>query len=96
MTNLVRGEFGLKWQINLEVLHASLQVLRNNPLDMNDFFKGPSLLIAGGQSDFIRDGDVDAMRTWFGNLEYRTLPRAGHNVHVDDREGFLNTINQWI
>lgn len=96
MTNLVRGEFGLKWQINLEVLHASLRILRENPLDTKDYFNGPSLVIAGGKSDFIKKGDVDEMRTWFSNLEHRSLSKAGHNVHVDDRKGFLNTLNEWI
>ena len=90
MTNLVRGEFGLKWQVNLEVLHASLLAMRQNPLNMSDRFKGPVLLISGGESDFIQSGDVDAMRAWFPNLEQRILPNAGHNVHVDDRAGFLN------
>ena len=96
MTNLVRGEFGLKWQINLEVLHASLQILRQNPMETKDIFKGPSLLITGGRSDFIENKDVDAMHTWFPNLEHCTLPKAGHNVHVDDSEGFLNILDNWI
>lgn len=94
MTNLVRGDFGLKWQVNLEALHAGLQVMRQNPLDAGDRFTGPTLLISGGRSDFIRDGDVDAMRAWLPHLEHRTLPKAGHNVHVDDREGFLSILNE--
>jgi esterase len=96
MMNLVRDEFGLKWQVNLDVLHASLQILRQNSLDAKDIFKDASLLIAGGKSDFIENGDVDAMRKWFPNLEYRMLPKAGHNVHVDDREGFLSTLDKWV
>lgn len=95
MTNLVRGEFGLKWQVNLEALHANLQVLRQNPLDKRDCFKGPALLIAGGKSDFVKGSDVDAMRFWFPNLEQRTLPESGHNVHVDDRDGFLSILREW-
>ena len=96
MTNLVRGEFGLQWQVNLEVLHASLQVLRQNSLNTKDIFEGPSLLITGGKSDFVENDDVDAMRTWFPNLECRTLPKSGHNVHVDAREMFVDTLDNWI
>lgn len=96
MTNLVRGELGLRWQINLEVLHASLQVLRQNPLDKKDRFPGPVMLIAGGRSKFIQDDDYESMRSWFPNLEHRTLTKAGHNVHVDDREGFLNILDEWV
>ena len=96
MTNLVRGEFGLEWQINLEVLHASLPVLRQNPLSGADHYTGPSLIIAGGKSNFIKEGDVDTMRSWLPDLKQVVLSGAGHNVHVDDREGFLKTLNEWL
>lgn len=96
MTNLVRGEFGLQWQINLEVLHASLQVLRQNPLSGSDYFNGSTLLITGGKSDFIKGGDVKEMRQWLPHIKLVTLPKAGHNVHVDDRRGFLDVLDKWL
>jgi esterase len=96
MTNLVRGEFGLKWQCNLEVLHASLQVLRQNSLSGLDHFDGPTLLITGGKSDFVKDGDVKAMREWLPSIKQACIPRAGHNVHVDDRQSFLDALNKWL
>ena len=96
MTNLVKGEFGLQWQCNLEVLHASLQILRQNSLANGDFYQGPTLLVSGGKSDFIKDGDVRDMREWFPNVKEVKLHKAGHNVHVDDRSGFLDALNQWL
>ncbi len=96
MTNLVRGEFGLKWQINLEALHAGLQVIRQNSLDTGDVYTGPAFLISGGKSDFVRTDDVDAMREWLQNLEHRVLPKAGHNVHADNRDGFLGILDEWL
>ena len=96
MTNLVKGEFGLQWQCNLEVLHASLQILRQNSLANGDFYQGPTLLVSGGKSDFIKNGDVKDMREWFPNLKEVKLHKAGHNVHVDDRSGFLDALNQWL
>ena len=96
MTNLVKGEFGLQWQCNLEVLHASLQILRQNSLENGDFYQGPTLLVSGGKSAFIKDGDVRDMREWFPNVKEVKLHKAGHNVHVDDRSGFLDALNQWL
>ena len=96
MTNLVKGEFGLQWQCNLEVLHASLQILRQNSLANGDFYQGPTLLVSGGKSAFIKDGDVKDMREWFPNVKEVKLHKAGHNVHVDDRSGFLDALNQWL
>ena len=96
MSNLVRGEFGLEWQINLEVLHASLQVLRQNPLDAKDAYAGPALVFSGGRSDFIQEGDIAAMHQWFPNLKHVQLPKAGHNLHVDARDGFLDAVNAFL
>jgi len=96
MTNLVKGEFGLQWQCNLEVLHASLQVLRQNSLRDSDLYQGPTLLLTGGKSTFIKGGDVKAMREWLPRLKEVTLKKAGHNVHVDDRSGFLDALNKWL
>ena len=96
MTNLVKGEFGLQWQCNLDVLHASLQILRQNSLENGDFYQGPTLLVSGGKSEFIKDGDVRDMREWFPNVKEVKLHKAGNNVHVDDRSGFLDALNQWL
>ncbi len=96
MTNLVSGEFGYKWQINLEVLHASLQVLRQNSLQGGQSYNGQSLLIVGGKSDFVKDDDLTEMREYFPGLKVTKLPKAGHNVHVEDRKGFLDALNKWL
>jgi pimeloyl-ACP methyl ester carboxylesterase len=96
MTNLVKGEFGLQWQCNLEVLHSSLQVLRQNSLSGSDIYQGPALLITGGKSNFIKDGDVKDMRQWLPQIKQINLLKAGHNVHVDDRSGFLDALNKWL
>jgi esterase len=96
LTNLQRAEFGFKWQVNLEVLHASLQIIRQNSLQASDRFSGPTLLLAGGQSDFVADGDIADMRQVFSKFQAITLPQAGHNVHVEDRKGFLAALNGWL
>jgi pimeloyl-ACP methyl ester carboxylesterase len=36
------------------------------------------------------------MREWFPNVKEVKLHKAGHNVHVDDRSGFLDALNQWL
>lgn len=96
MTNLVSGEFGLKWQINLEVLHASLQVLRQDSLQSYQNYSGQSLLVLGGKSDFVKPADLPDMKEHFPHLKVVTLPKAGHNVHVEDRKGFLDALNKWL
>ena len=40
--------------------------------------------------------DVKAMREWLPRVKEVTLPKAGHNVHVDDRSGFLDALTKWL
>jgi esterase len=97
LTNLVRnGESGFKWQINLEALHASLPTIRQNSFRDGDRYEGPSLLVVGGKSDFIEEGDLEHMSKWLPQIESVTVPNAGHNVHVEDRKGFLEALNKWL
>ncbi len=96
LTNLVRDEAtgAFKWQINLEALHASLPHLRQNSLLESDRYDKPVLLVRGANSDFIDDDDADEMRHWFSHLREEVVPSAGHNVHVENRKGFLEVLDE--
>jgi len=98
LTNLVRDEAtgAFKWQINLEALHASLSHIRQNPLLETDRYAGPSLLLRGANSDFIDDDDAGEMCHWFSHLREEVVPHAGHNVHVENRKGFLALLGEWL
>jgi pimeloyl-ACP methyl ester carboxylesterase len=98
LTNLVRDDStgAFKWQVNLEVVHASLPHIRQNSLLDTDRYNHPVLLIRGANSDFIDDEDADEMRHWFPHLLEVTVPSAGHNVHVENRKGFLEVLEDWL
>lgn len=98
LTNLVRDEAAgaFKWQANIEALHASLPHIRQNSLLETDRYDGPCLLIRGANSDFVDDADADEMRHWFSHLREEIVPSAGHNVHVENRKGFLEVLNAWL
>ena len=92
LTNLIRTEAGFEWQVNLEVLHASLPVIRKNSLLQTQRFLGPTLLILGEHSDFVQDQDVTHMHLHFPMLKCETIEEASHNVHVENRAAFLKTL----
>ena len=98
LTNLVRDEAtnAFNWQANLEALHASLPHIRQNSLLETDRYHSPTLLIRGANSDFVDDNDVDEMRHWFSHLREAIVPSAGHNVHVENRKGFLGALDAWL
>lgn len=98
LTNLVRDEAtgAFRWQANIEALHASLPHIRQNSLLETDRYHGPTLLVRGAKSNFIEDGDADEMLHWFPKLEQVIVPKAGHNVHVENRKGFLGVLEDWL
>ena len=98
LTNLVRdeGTGAFKWQANIEALHASLPHIRQNSLLESDRYHGPTLLIRGANSGFIDDGDADEMLHWFTQLQQVIVPKAGHNVHVENRKDFLQVLDEWL
>jgi len=94
LTNLVRDEStgSFRWQANIEALHASLPHIRQNSLLGTDRYEGPVLLIRGAGSGFVEAEDVEEMRHWFPRLREEIVPKAGHNVHVENRAGFLEAL----
>jgi pimeloyl-ACP methyl ester carboxylesterase len=98
LTNLVRAEAsdGFKWQVNLEALQASLPHIRQNSLLETDRYDQPVLLVRGAKSDFIDDDDAEKMRCWFSHLREEIVPSAGHNVHVENRKGFLKALDAYL
>lgn len=98
LTNLERNETtgAFRWQVNLEVLHAGLPHIRQSSLRDDDRFDGPALLIHGARSDFVEAGDVEAMRRWLPQMEAVSVEGAGHNVHVENRKGFLDALERWL
>lgn len=98
LTNLARTENGaFRWQIHLDAIDAALPSLAANSLQPGMRYEGPSLLIAGGRSSFLEAGDAEAMQTnHLPCLQVKRLPRAGHNVHIDDRSGFLEAVQGFL
>lgn len=92
LTNLICTDAGFAWQVNLEGLHASLPVIRKNALSQAQRYLGPTLLIRGQNSDFVDEEDVINMRMHFPHLKCVTIEKAAHNVHVENRSDFLQTL----
>lgn len=98
LTNLVRDEAtgGFRWQLNVEALHASLPHIRKSSLTEGHSYAGPTLLVRGELSSFIKDGDAESMLQWFPLLKEVTVAKAGHNVHIENRSGFLGAIEAFL
>ena len=67
-----------------------------NSLLETDRYDQAVLLVRGANSDFVDDSDAEKMRCWFSHLREQIVPSAGHNVHVENRKGFLEVLDAYL
>lgn len=96
LTNLQEKFGAWYWRINLSTLHASMPELSRNPLSPEDSYKGPALFIRGGKSGYLRSEHFPLVLQSFPVAKIVTLPDAGHDVHVEDKAGFLIQIQHFL
>jgi pimeloyl-ACP methyl ester carboxylesterase len=91
LKNLYWKEKGkLAWRMNVEVLkHEMNEIL--SPLPSIDVFT-PTLFIRGELSNYILDEDFDVIEETFHDAELITIPNAGHWVHAENPELFVDTV----
>jgi pimeloyl-ACP methyl ester carboxylesterase len=96
LTNLELKDNRLCWLPDLGVLKDSIGNLSSNPMNSDDRFDGQTLFLCGGKSGYVRGEHHTSIREYFPSAEMITLPHAGHDVHVEDREGFLTHLQNFL
>jgi pimeloyl-ACP methyl ester carboxylesterase len=56
----------------------------------------PTLFIRGGKSNYINAEDEPLMRELFPQSEITTIAGAGHWIHADQPEEFLNLVLDFL
>jgi len=96
LTNLIGDGDGWRWRANLDVLRAGIADLSRNPLASADRYPGPTLVVRGGKSGYVRSEHFPLFDHYFADCSIVTLPEAGHDVHVEDRAGFVGNLNHFF
>ena len=92
MKNLARQrDGGFRWRIDLEAI-ARNYIELTKPIAPKRAFAKPVCFIRGGRSDYLKDQDLPLIREMFPRAAWVTIPHAGHWVHVDAAEEFLQTV----
>lgn len=91
LKNLYWKEKGhLAWKMNVKVLEEKMpEILRALP--SKELFV-PTLFIRGELSNYILDDDIDYITEQFPDSEVVTIKNAGHWVHAEAPEEFLETL----
>ena len=91
LKNLYWKEKGkLAWRMNIHVLEREMEnILSGLP-------KGevtiPTLFIRGELSNYILDEDFESIEEHFIDVEFNTIPEAGHWVHAEEPAEFLEAL----
>lgn len=96
LKNIARDENGrLRWKVHLEVIYRNYDKLARGITAERTFDK-PTLFIRGSRSNYIIDDDMPLSRQIFPQADIATLPEAGHWVHVDTPEEFLQAVLKFL
>ena len=96
LTNLVQEGEGFRRKANIQVLRNSITELSSNPLVVEDRYDRPTLFIRGGKSGYLRSEHIPKAKQYFPHSQFEVLPHAGHDVHVEDRPGFLAAFQNFL
>ncbi|MCS6790546.1 MAG: alpha/beta fold hydrolase [Bacteroidia bacterium] len=91
LKGLVRDAEGrFAWRMNLPVLIQEypniLEAVEGKP------YEGPVLFLRGEYSSYIGEEDEEEIHRLFPRVQFRTVPRAGHWLHVDNPAAVLEEV----
>tara|TARA_B100000242_G_scaffold234790_1_gene174667 strand:- start:357 stop:1139 length:783 start_codon:yes stop_codon:yes gene_type:complete len=96
LTNLTERDGCFHWKANLSALRASIDGLSSNPLQAEETFEGLTLFVRGGKSGYLRTEHLPQVGKHFPNSKVEVLPEAGHDLHVEDRPGFIRVVREFL
>jgi pimeloyl-ACP methyl ester carboxylesterase len=99
LQNLRRDGDGWRWQVNLDVLGEALPVIGGWPerqLAGAEPYRGPVLWVAGSASDYVKPEYAGSMGQWFPRNRLVTVKDAGHWVHSEQPQVFLEVLRQFL
>ncbi|KAI5635512.1 alpha/beta hydrolase fold domain-containing protein [Phthorimaea operculella] len=97
LMNIGTRDGKISWMCNVDALKDYFTEIATFPSEMTGkVYQGPTLFVAGGESNFIPEDDEDAIRVMFPLAEIEVIPDASHNVHMDQPEEFSKIVTSFI
>jgi len=102
LKNIRRNADGnFSWIINIEALKKSLPLILNGidfkKLNIDkELISYPVLFVRGEKSNYILDEDISLIHQIFPKAELVTIFNAGHWLHAEQPELFLNSIRYFL
>lgn len=96
LKNLDRQDTGgFRWKINLPVIDREIEAV-GEALPSSARAEVATLFIRGEKSDYILDEDEALIAQYFPNAQIQTIAKAGHWVHAEQAQAFLEVLAQFL
>nr|XP_008122836.1 PREDICTED: protein ABHD11 [Anolis carolinensis] len=95
LTNLVSAEGRVVWRVNLDAVSRHLDGLTRLPA-FEAPYSGPVLFLGGAKSPYISSEDFPEIERLFPEAEIEYVPDAGHWVHADQPQHFVDAVCRFL
>lgn len=95
LQNMQRTDDSWSWLANLDLLGDNLHHVSGWP-PIDGSYPGPALWVVGGKSDYCKPEHDEPMREYFPAVSKITLKKAGHWVHSEDPESFIEVMRAFL
>jgi len=97
LQNLIIDDGKARWRLNLEAIEREFPEILNFPdLPAGTAYQGPTLFVAGARSDYIRTEHEPTIRRLFPQARITRIEGAGHWVHAEQPQAFLETVAPFL
>ncbi len=95
LKSLGRDAEGFAWKINLPVLTKNIEYV-GEALPEGRIFEGPTLFLAGANSNYIQQKDLSDILEFFPNYELEFIQNAGHWLHAEQPHAVVEEIRKFL
>lgn len=95
LKSLSRDSNGFVWKINLSVITEKIEEV-GKALDSDDRFEGPTLFLAGANSNYIQQNDLEDIHGHFPEYEIEFVSNAGHWLHAEQPAAVIQEVKKFL
>lgn len=95
LKSLGRDAEGFMWKINLPVITANINEV-GKALPEGKSFSGPTLFMAGSNSSYIQQSDLEDIDAFFPSNEIEFIADAGHWLHAEQPDAVVEEIRKFL
>lgn len=95
LKSLGRDADGFAWKINLPIITKNIENV-GEALPEGESFDGPTLFLAGANSNYVQQKDLPEILEFFPNYELEFVQNAGHWLHAEQPHAVVEEIRRFL